>query len=321
MRGVAVVAMLVAAFAVSAQAEQCGSQAGGATCPNCLCCSKFGFCGSGSDYCGDGCQSQCKGCGGGGTPVPVPTPSGGGVSSTLTPTIALRPDAAAPQRCGVPGQGVLQLRRLCCRCQLVLGLRDHGWRRRQEARGGRVPRSDLPRDHRRVADSARRPLLVGLLLQPGAWRHLRLLHAELAVAMRAGQEVFGRGPVQISHNYNYGPAGRAIGTDLLNNPDLVATDATVSFKTALWFWMTPQSPKPSSHDVITGRWSPSGADQAAGRVPGYGVITNIINGGLECGRGQDARVADRIGFYKRYCDLLRVSYDNNLDCYNQRPFA
>ena len=87
MRGVAVVAMLVAAFAVSAQAEQCGSQAGGATCPNCLCCSKFGFCGSTSDYCGNGCQSQCNGCSGG-TPVPVPTPSGGGgVSSIISQSL------------------------------------------------------------------------------------------------------------------------------------------------------------------------------------------------------------------------------------------
>ncbi|THU62426.1 hypothetical protein C4D60_Mb01t05030 [Musa balbisiana] len=122
-------------------------------------------------------------------------------------------------------------------------------------------------------------------------------------------------------NYNYGPAGRAIGSDLLNNPDLVATDATISFKTALWFWMTTQLPKPSCHNVITGKWMPTNADRAAGRLPGYGVITNIINGGLECGKGSDSSVADRIGFYKRYCDLLGVSYGDNLDCYNQRPFT
>ncbi|EMS51770.1 Basic endochitinase C [Triticum urartu] len=109
----------------------------------------------------------------------------------------------------------------------------------------------------------------------------------------------------LSWNYNYGPAGRAIGVDLLNNPDLVATDATVSFETAL----------------CTGRGPPAAADNAAGRVPGYGVITNIINGGLECGRGQDSRVADRIGFYQRYCNILGVGYGSNLDCYNQRPFV
>ncbi|KQK16673.1 basic endochitinase C [Brachypodium distachyon] len=136
-----------------------------------------------------------------------------------------------------------------------------------------------------------------------------------------GKRYYGRGPIHLSHNYNYGPAGKAIGVDLLRNPDLVATDPTVSFKTALWFWMTAQAPKPSAHAVATGQWKPSAADRTAGRVPGFGVITNIVNGGVECGHGQDIRVADRIGFYKRYCDILGVSYGDSLDCYNQRPFA
>ena len=125
----------------------------------------------------------------------------------------------------------------------------------------------------------------------------------------------------IVSNYNYGPAGKAIGVDLFSNPDQEATNPTISFRTAIWFWMTPQGNKPSSHDVIIGKWTPSAADTAAGRVPGYGVITNIINGGIECGHGQDSRVADRIGLYKRYSDILGVSYGNNLDCYNQKPFA
>ncbi|THG18029.1 hypothetical protein TEA_019423 [Camellia sinensis var. sinensis] len=136
-----------------------------------------------------------------------------------------------------------------------------------------------------------------------------------------GQKYYGRGPIQISYNYNYGPAGSAIGVDLLNNPDLVATDPVISFKTAIWFWMTPQSPKPSCHDVIDGSWTPSAADQSAGRFPGYGVITNIINGGLECGHGSDARVQDRIGFYQRYCQIIGVSPGDNLDCGNQVPFG
>ncbi|KAF7829025.1 basic endochitinase-like [Senna tora] len=132
---------------------------------------------------------------------------------------------------------------------------------------------------------------------------------------------YGRGPIQLTHDYNYRDAGSAIGADLINQPDLVATDAVISFKTAIWFWMTAQGNKPSSHDVITNRWTPSAADTSAGRVAGYGVITNIINGGLECGKGQNDQVADRIGFYKRYCDLFGVAYGDNLDCYNQQPFA
>ena len=125
----------------------------------------------------------------------------------------------------------------------------------------------------------------------------------------------------IYSDYNYRQAGDAIGVNLLNNPDLVATDAVISFKTAIWFWMTPQGNKPSSHNVIINKWTPSAADRSAGRVPGYGVITNIINGGIECGHGQDSSVANRIGFYKRYCDIMRIGYGDNLDCYNQRPFS
>ncbi|XWS42213.1 hypothetical protein CRYUN_Cryun17cG0148900 [Craigia yunnanensis] len=44
--------------------------------------------------------------------------------------------------------------------------------------------------------------------------------------------------------------------------------------------MTSQSSKPSFHDVIIGQWNPSADDTAADRLPGYGVITNIINGGI-----------------------------------------
>ncbi|CAN4086355.1 unnamed protein product [Withania somnifera] len=137
-----------------------------------------------------------------------------------------------------------------------------------------------------------------------------------------GKKYYGRGPIQISYNYNYGPCGVAIGEDLLGNPDLVATNTLISFKTAFWFWMTPQAPKPSCHDVILGNWEPSPADTAANRLPGYGVITNIINGGLECNtQGPDERVKDRIGFYRRYCDILGVSPGENLDCQDQMSFG
>ncbi|TVU31836.1 hypothetical protein EJB05_23549, partial [Eragrostis curvula] len=133
---------------------------------------------------------------------------------------------------------------------------------------------------------------------------------------------YGRGPIQLTHRYNYEAAGKALGVNLVGNPNLVSTNAVVSFKTAIWFWMTAQSPKPSSHAVATGRWTPSAADRAAGRSPaGYGVITNIINGGVECGMGPNPTGADRIGFYKRYCDMLGVGYGSNLDCYNQRKFG
>jgi hypothetical protein len=51
------------------------------------------------------------------------------------------------------------------------------------------------------------------------------------------------------------------------------------------------------------------------------MTTNIINGGLECGFATDARVQDRIGYFKRYAGLLGVDPGSNLECNTQRAFA
>lgn len=309
-------AILCMASILGSLAQQCGSQAGGKTCPNGLCCSQFGYCGSTEAYCGKNCQSQCGGAGS--TPSPTPS-SGSGVASLVSSSLfdqmlKHRNDAACPAKgfytynafisaansfsgFGTTGDATTRKREIAA----FLAQTSH------ETTGGWATAPDGPYawGYCFKQEQGNPP---DYCVQSSQW------------PCAPGKKYYGRGPMQISYNYNYGPAGKAIGQDLLNNPDLVATDPVVSFKTALWFWMTPQSPKPSPHDVITGRWTPSAADRAAGRVPGYGVITNIINGGIECGKGQDSRVADRIGFYKRYCDLLGVSYGDNLDCYNQKPF-
>lgn len=36
---------------------ECGKDAGGALCASNLCCSTYGSCGTGNNYCGAGCQS------------------------------------------------------------------------------------------------------------------------------------------------------------------------------------------------------------------------------------------------------------------------
>lgn len=132
-----------------------------------------------------------------------------------------------------------------------------------------------------------------------------------------GARYYGRGPIQLSYNYNYGPAGRALGVDLLAHPELVAMDGAIAFKTALWFWMTAQSPKPSCHDVMTGRWTPSATDVTAGRRPGFGQTINIINGGIECSYAPSpapANVQDRLRFYAYFTGRLGVTQGDNVDC-------
>ncbi|XVE67265.1 hypothetical protein DITRI_Ditri08aG0146600 [Diplodiscus trichospermus] len=47
-----------------------------------------------------------------------------------------------------------------------------------------------------------------------------------------GQQHYGRGPIQLSWNYNYGQCRRALGLDLLNDPDLLLRNVTTFFESA-----------------------------------------------------------------------------------------
>lgn len=117
----------------------------------------------------------------------------------------------------------------------------------------------------------------------------------------AGKNYHGRGPLQLSWNYNYGACGKAIGEDLLNHPELVSTNSAISFMTALWFWMTPQPPKTSCHNAIN--------------TSGFGMTINIINGGIECGKGQQTPQAQhRIQLYQQFARVLGVTPGKNLSC-------
>ena len=66
-------------------------------------------------------------------------------------------------------------------------------------------------------------------------------------------------------NSNYGKFSKAyfdeefFGNEiLLSNPEL--WDIEPAFISAMWFYMTPDYPKPSAHDVITGLFQPSIGD-------------------------------------------------------------
>lgn len=139
-----------------------------------------------------------------------------------------------------------------------------------------------------------------------------------------GKKYYGRGPLQLSYNGNYGYASLCIFGDknvLLNNPNLVITDPVVAFETAIYFWMTPQPHKPSAHDVMTGKWQPTADDKAKGRAPGFGMTINIINGPIECGKGDNvSNMNDRIGFYQFFLKQLGVTDPNcACSCGNMKP--
>ena len=102
-----------------------------------------------------------------------------------------------------------------------------------------------------------------------------------------GAKYFGRGAHQLSYNYNYGEFSEVSFGDssvLLGDPDRVAREGWLALSSAIWFYMTPHSPKPSMHDVVVGYWKPNASDIASGNRAGFGATTNIINGGIECGK-------------------------------------
>ncbi|TMW57799.1 hypothetical protein Poli38472_014402 [Pythium oligandrum] len=118
-----------------------------------------------------------------------------------------------------------------------------------------------------------------------------------------GKRYHGRGPMQLSWNYNYNAAGRALGIDLLNNPDLVSSDKSITWQTALWYWMTPQKAGRIIHDVVT-------------RDDGFAQSTDIINGGMECGPSAPYKYKElqRIEYYKRICSVFGVQPVARVSC-------
>ncbi|MEW1654223.1 chitinase [Streptomyces sp. NPDC093707] len=119
----------------------------------------------------------------------------------------------------------------------------------------------------------------------------------------AGQAAYyGRGPLQLSWNYNYKAAGDALGIDLLHNPYLVEKDPAVSWKTGLWFWNTQNGAGTMTpHDaIVNGR--------------GFGETIRSINGSIECNGGNPGQVQSRIDNYKRFTQILGTTPGDHLSC-------
>ncbi|XVF29503.1 hypothetical protein REPUB_Repub15cG0126600 [Reevesia pubescens] len=104
---------------------------------------------------------------------------------------------------------------------------------------------------------------------------------------------YGRGPLQLTWNYNYGPAGNDIGFDGLNAPETVANDPVIAFKAAVWFWMN---------------------NVASVMNQGFGATIRAINGDLECDGKDPAKVQSRIDLFTQFCNQLGVAPGGNLSC-------
>jgi basic endochitinase B len=126
---------------------------------------------------------------------------------------------------------------------------------------------------------------------------------------------YGRGPIQLSWNYNYGQFSKFIYNDkniLLNYPDSIQENGVLAFKSAIWFWMMPQCPKPSCHQVMHEQWLHDSAYSATRMYyNGFAHTNNIINGGLECRTNSSSaftgKVELRSELYKYYLGIMGFS--------------
>ncbi|CAM6096890.1 unnamed protein product [Calypogeia fissa] len=282
--------VLILCILHSTAAQQCGTQASGKTCSGDLCCSQYGYCGTTSDYCGSGCQSQCGGGGGGCTGLTCLIDSN--MYDKLWPNRnaiytydSFAKAAASYPKIGTEGNQQQKLREVAAFAAHV-----------QQETAGLYYIREIDQSNSYCDNTDQQYPCV------------------------SGQKYFGRGPLQISWNYNYGAARDAgAGGDILKNPDLVAQDGAISFRTAFWFWTRVDSNIPSMHEVMVGKWTPTQADTNAGRKPGFGMTINIINGGIECGKSTQ-NAANRIQYYKQFCQTLGVDPGSNLDCTSMKPY-
>jgi len=146
-------------------------------------------------------------------------------------------------------------------------------------------------------------------------------------ACPAGADHHGRGPLQLSWNYNYSMASDgmyfaspggwvsrmtpSVGANILANPNIVSTDGVITWKTALWYWVN------HGKDWDPAKLTPH--DHIASGGLGFGATTNDINGGLECdhaGRTQAQidQMNDRVMFYNRFLADLGVSDNRTKTC-------
>ncbi len=96
-----------------------------------------------------------------------------------------------------------------------------------------------------------------------------------------GKLYYGRGWFQLSYPCNYYAAGNALGSNLLNNPDLVSQQQGIAVKTAIWFYQTNNMNIPAQQGD-------------------FAATTRIINGAQECNGGPEAaNQQTRVATYKR----------------------
>nr|AAP03085.1 class IV chitinase [Galega orientalis] len=261
--GFAIAFLIMIIVPINVSAQNCGCAAG-------VCCSQYGYCGNGDPYCGTGCkQGPCYGS----------TLSSSSVADIVTPAFFNGIINQAGSSCAG--------KNFYTRDAFLNALNSYN----QFGKGGSLD------DTKREIAAA----FAHFTHETGHFCYMEEINGashdycdntKTQYPCAPGKGYYGRGPLQITWNYNYGPAGTDNGFDGLKSPETVANNAVISFKTALWFWMK------NVHSVVN---------------QGFGATIRAINS-IECNGGNSNAVQARVNYYTQYCSQLGVAPGNNLKC-------
>lgn len=127
------------------------------------------------------------------------------------------------------------------------------------------------------------------------------------------KQYYGRGPLQLTWNYNYGAFSEDYFNNkrtLLDDPNRVAEHGDVGFASAIWFWMTQPTSSTSAHASIhrdSCRFSNWGFGRTTLTVTGaYGK--GAVEGGSS---NKDKQLTKRIRFYRQFADELGIKVGVN----------
>ncbi|XP_047951760.1 chitinase 5-like [Salvia hispanica] len=268
------ISFLLAAVLIAGalQAQVSGQNCG---CAASLCCSQHGYCGTGDTYCSTGCKSgPCYS-------SQLRSSNGNKLSNIVTD--AFFSSIANKAGGGCPGRGFYT------RAAFLEAARSYPLFGTTGS-----PEREIAAFFAHVTHETGHMCYIEEI--NGASKAANYCDKEnRQYPCKAGKGYYGRGPVQLSWNYNYGAAGKSIGFDGLNHPEIVAQDRVVSFKTGLWFWMN------QCHAIIT-----------SGK--GFGETIRAVNGPLECDGANPSTVSARVQYYREYCKQLGVDPGTNLRC-------
>lgn len=104
---------------------------------------------------------------------------------------------------------------------------------------------------------------------------------------KGGWRYHGRGPIQVTHKYNYEALSKALGIDAVNNPDIIANDPKLNAASAVWWWNTNQGKRVRGQD---GQLTTLKQAAETGDILG---ATKAVNGGTN-------GLQDRINWFKEY---------------------